>query len=468
MSYNFDLEEMLRWTHDLYSLGMKRPGSPEGALAEEYIYGLLKGFGIPHVSAEEVPFRGWFHDRVYITADGNNGSISLHAEPIVYTSFTSQGGITAPVVDIGNGSEEDFKGKDLSGKIVLVSYSHGYLPYESLRSAGYYIHDPDETLADGGQVMTWVTEEEKRVYDASVEAGAAGFIGVFPLNITPYLCYEGGNAITGRLGQIPGVCLRKSDGRALKNFLSGSGAEATIILTGETRSAVTRNIVGIIPGRSKRVIQVTSHHDSMWLGATEDAAGVAVVLAIAKAFSDKSSGNMPEKTLVFVLEAAECLYVLGSRGYIDRHKDDLVKNLIADLHIEHLALEYVEDEKGILVPTGDIQARGLFVTDTGPLLDIVKESIKRHNLRRTILLPTDTPLGVPTDAIAYAASGLPVASFISPPLYWNGLEDTWEKIAVEEMIPTASAYSGIIDGLMKTDPDSVRKPGPPGKGYIRE
>ena len=138
-----------------------------------------------------------------------------------------------------------------------------------------------------------------------------------------------------------------------------------------------------------------------------------------------------------------------------------------DGHIEHLALEYVVDESGVLIPTGDIQARGLFVTDAGPLVGIVKEAVVKHNLRRTILLPTDTPLGVPTDATAYAASGLPVASFISPPLYWNALEDTWDKIAVDEMLPTARAYSDIIYSLMNTNPDDIRKPGPPGDGYIR-
>lgn len=463
---DFKLDTMLSWARDLYDLGPKRPGSNAGALAEEYLYGLMKGFGFRDVRLEPVDFHGWFCQNAGLVVTGNAGSMSYPAEPIVYTSFTSGSGIQAPIVDLENGAPEAFAKADLRGKIALVFYSHGYLEYEMLRTIGYHLHDPGESLKGKGQVMTWVTEEERRVYQAAVEAGAAGFIGVFPLDVTPYLCYEGGNAFTGKTGPIPGIGLRKSDGKRLRSMLERGSIDGTLILTGEMRGARTRNVVGLIPGKSGRVIQITSHHDSMWPGATEDASGVAVVLALASRAVREYADKKPEHTLAFVLEGAECLYVLGSRGHIGRHRDGLIKKLVADLHIEHLALEFVEDETGALVPTGDIQARALFVTDAGPLIGIARDAVVRHNLRRTILLPTNTPLGVPTDASAYNRAGLPVVSFISPPVYWNALEDTWDKLAVEQMVPTAFVYQEIIDRLLSIDPDSVRKPASPGEGYI--
>jgi hypothetical protein len=463
MSARFNLDEMLGWAWELYSFGMKRPGTAAGIRAEDYLLGLLKGFGIPQVDAEKVPFVGWFHDRAYIAANGSSGSLSFAVEPIVYTCFTPPAGITAPLVDLGNGTPEAFEGKDLTGKIALVSYSHGYIAYDTLEALAYHIHDPGNTLSGKGQVMTWVTEEERRVYQAAVDAGALGFIGVFPMDLTPYLCFEGGDAFSGRIGSIPGVGLKRSQGAVLKDMLEKGPVDLHLILTGETRSAVTRNIVGVIPGDSDRVIQVTCHHDSMWLGATEDASGMAVVLALARAHA----GKKPEKTLAFVLEAAECLYVSGSKGFIRRHQHDLIRNLIADLHIEHLALEFVENESGALVATGEIAARALFVTDSGPLIEIAKKAVIEHNLRRTAIMPTNTPLEVPTDAAAYARGDLPVVSFISPPLYWNSLEDTWDKIAVDELIPTANAYADIIAALMKTDADLIRKPGPVNERFMR-
>jgi hypothetical protein len=462
----FSEKRMLAWARDLYSFGFKRPGTAEGRRAEDYLLGLMTGFGFPVVRAEDVPFTGWFHDRAAVTVSGPGGSLSFPAEPIVYTAFTGDEGLTAPIVDVGHGTADDFKGKDLAGKIALVTYNHGWLNYDDIGALAAYLHDPDNTLAGRGQVMSWLTEEEMRVYNETVSAGAAGLISVFPFDLTPYLCYEGGEAFSGLVGSIPGIGLRKSDGERLKSILEKGETEATLILTGQTRSAVTRNIVGIIPGQSERVIQITSHHDTMWLGATEDASGVAVVLALAEALTERYRNEKPAHTLAFVLEGAECLFVLGSRGYIGRHKDGMIKNLIVDLHIEHLALEYDAEPDGRLVPTGRTQPRAMFVTNTGPLMEIAKSAVEKFDLRRTIIMPTDTIIGVPTDATAYNRSGLPVISFISPPLYWNTLEDTWEKIAVREMVPTAKAYAYMVDRLLDTDPDSIRLPGPPGDGYI--
>ncbi|MEW5723075.1 MAG: M28 family peptidase [Thermodesulfobacteriota bacterium] len=466
MTPSFDLENMLAWARDLYAFGIKRPGTVADQRAEAYLLGLLRGFGLPEVSSEEVPFIGWFHEQSLLAARGPSGDLTLAAEPIVYTQFTSPAGITAPLVDLGPGRPEDFAGRDLRGRIALVTYAHGYLPYDGLRDLALYLHDPDESLSGQGQVMTWVTDEEMRVYRAAVSAGAVGLIGVFPLDVTPYLCYEGGHPFTGRTGPIPGLALRRSAGEALRRLAAEAPAEATMLLTGRMESAVTRNIVGLIPGESERVIQVTSHHDTMWLGATEDISGVVVVLALAQALSRQYAGRKPEHTLAVVLEGAECLYVLGSRGHIGRHRRDLIHNLVADLHIEHLAREYVE-ENGRLRPTGRLQPRALFVTRAGPLPDLAREMVVRHDLRRTIVMPTDTPIGCPTDASAYARSDLPVVSFISAPLYWNALEDTFDKLAEEALVPTAGAYWDLIQALLQTEPSAIRPPGPPGEGYQR-
>jgi hypothetical protein len=466
MNERTDLDRMLSWARDLYDLGAKRPGSDAGTRAETYLFGAMKGLGIPEVTREPVDFTSWRADPAYLAVGGGGLSASFSAEPIVYTSFTGPGGLAAPIVDLGAGLPEDFAATDVRGKIALVSYSHGYVEYELLRSVGYHLHDPGDTLAGKGQVMSWVTEEEQRVYQEAVSRGAVGFIGIYPLDITPYLCFEGGNAFTGSLGPIPGVGLRKSDGARLVSLIKTGAAEGTVILTGETKSARMHNIVGIIPGASDRVIQVTSHHDSMWPGATEDAAGVAVVLELAGRAARTYAEKKPPLTLAFVLEAAECLFVLGARGHIARHRDDLITNLVADLHVEHLAKEYVEDKDGNLAATGDIQARALFVTDAGPLIDIARQAVIAHDLRRTLIMPTTTPLGVPTDATAYNRSGLPVISFISPPPYWNGLEDTWDKIATDQLVPVAETFWDMVQRIMATDPDTIRKPGPPTDGYI--
>ncbi len=121
MTDQFDRDRMLAWARHLYDLGPKRPGSEAGVRAEEYLCGLFCGFGIADVRCEPVDFTGWFHHRASLTIGGAGGSMSLPVEPIVYTSFTPDSGISAPVVDLGAGAVDAFEAADLSGKIALVA-----------------------------------------------------------------------------------------------------------------------------------------------------------------------------------------------------------------------------------------------------------------------------------------------------------------------------------------------------------
>ena len=158
-----DVSRMLSWARDLYDLGAKRPGSTAGLLAETYLFGIMKGFGIADVRREPVDFVSWDPDQARLAVSCGGRSASFPAEPIVYTAFTGGGGICAPVVDLGSGTPDDFDRLDVTGKIVVVSYSHGYIEYELLRSVGYHLHDPGDTLAGKGQVRSGVPEEEQRV-----------------------------------------------------------------------------------------------------------------------------------------------------------------------------------------------------------------------------------------------------------------------------------------------------------------
>ena len=358
---------------------------------------------------------------------------------------------------------------DVKGKIVVVSYSHGYIEYELLRSVGYYLHDPGDTLSGKGQVMSWVTEEEQRVYQAAVDRGAVGFIGVYPLDITPYLCFEGGNAFTGMVGPIPGIGLRNSDGKRLISLLKKGAAEGTLILTGETRSARMHNIVGDHtrqerpgdPGYLASRLHVAGGHRGRRRGGGGAGAGAPGGPDLRRPEAAADARVCPGGGRVPVCPRLAGLTSRGTGTTSSRTSWPTSTS-------STWRWNTYEDETGVLVATGDIQARALFVTDTGPLVEIVRKAVIANNLRRTILMPTNTPLGVPTDASAYNRAGLPVISFISPPPYWNGLEDTWEKIAVDQLLPTAAAYRGDDRGHHGGRPRYDQETGPAGRRVYPE
>lgn len=97
----------------------------------------------------------------------------------------------------------------------------------------------------------------------------------------------------------------------------------------ETRKVVERNVIGIQEGsdpeKRDQYIVIGAHYDSLgyekgkrihvYNGADDNASGTAAVLELARAFSTRE--DPPERSMVFILFAAEEKGLLGSRHYIN-------------------------------------------------------------------------------------------------------------------------------------------------------
>ena len=130
------------------------------------------------------------------------------------------------------------------------------------------------------------------------------------------------------------------------------------------------NLVGIIPGtdNAAEAVVITAHYDaygiaapneegdSIYNGATDNAAGTAGLLMMARHFAN---ADPPERTLVFVATTAEEGGMLGARGYVDRPVVPLDRTVV-NINIDGL---------GFRPPTEDFQlfpATGLTI---GPALE---------------------------------------------------------------------------------------------------
>ncbi len=107
--------------------------------------------------------------------------------------------------------------------------------------------------------------------------------------------------------------------------LRGRTLEFKATVTGAAR--IGRNVVGILPGRDealrKECVVLGAHHDHLgagdrgiFFGANDNAAGVAAVLEIARAFAGMRQA--PRRSVVFVTFDAEEIGRIGSRYYTKR------------------------------------------------------------------------------------------------------------------------------------------------------
>ena len=88
------------------------------------------------------------------------------------------------------------------------------------------------------------------------------------------------------------------------------------------REGVTWNVIGILPGKSKEVVLLTSHYDHLpargehyYPGANDNGSGTVAVMELARAFA--ASKKRPKRTLVFISFGAEEEGLLGSYYYVD-------------------------------------------------------------------------------------------------------------------------------------------------------
>ena len=464
-------EEVFGWLLDLYSFGRRIPGSEADLKAERYLRDKLMEFGFENVSMEPIDVTLWLAKRWELEVRPEGGEAArLPCFYVPYSAPTS--GLEGELVYVGEGQVEDFDKVDVEGKVVMVSVRFPPLPVSLLRSIAYFTHDPRETITPNWvHPATWIRlncmgmgliEGGYDAYEIARERGAIGFIGVledYPKlgdELTYYAPYD------GVMRPLPGVWVSKETGAKLKDMLDKGRVRARIVLEAEIRPSVTHNVYGLLPGKTDEVIIVHSHHDGPFQSAVEDASGCSVVLALAKHFAQLARlGERMNRTLLFLFTAGHFYggaQGIGQRAFIEVHKDDLMKRALIDICVEHVAKECIERD-GAWVVTEEVEPRAIFTNDNPVLVEIVKNAIVRNGVERILVLPTNTPIDVPTDAHLFWKSGIPIYSLISGPVYLFDASDTPDKVAKDQLPLLTKMFADVIEELDAIPAEKIRPEG---------
>ena len=381
---------------------------------------------------------------------------------VVNTAFTGPDGVKGPLAYVGTGTAKDYARVDVSGKIVVADVPFPKLPtgvLMRLMRAAYVLSDPENRITLGAsQYLNFArqnfiggtTEEEAPENDVYWQAHRRGAKGIClilrdqPTNSnTHYGPYD------GIMKPMPGVWVGKHDGQRLRE-LAKNGAEAVLTLEGDSKPGVTHNVWGVLPGKSDEVILVTSHHDSPFKGATEDAAGVAQVLAQAWAWGQVPKEQRP-RTMVFVLDAGHFYGSVGADTFPHSHKDIMERTKIL-ITLEHLAAKEVEEGDSGYVETGKLAFTVMFTTPQPDVIATVIKALEAKPAKAAASIPADFFAPAPaSDAGGYVLeAGLPVISWIGCPYYLLDQHDTLDKIEKSELKPVCETVTEIVKTWMAT------------------
>lgn len=369
---------------------------------------------------------------VTVTGDGDRQLLQSPSDYLMGGSYvTAEDDVSAPVIFVGFGVSapeidyDDLTGLDLEDRVVLLfrgapeSFPHDVRAYYSSAKVKY------RELADRGVsgVLTVSTRDMNRKYGWEDTIRSYGFRGMRWLG-------PDGNV----QGVYPGLEVKLALSPAgLEKLLAGTGIRADelydqaescvpgsrplgrgIHVRRRSTQAVhsTSNVAAILPGAGPALVDeyvaISAHldhigvgpainGDTVYNGAYDNAAGVAVMLEVAKALARES--DRPARSVLFLAVSGEEQGLLGS-DYFSHYPTVPMGRIVADVNL---------DMPLFLYPLADVVAFG---ADHSSLGHQVEEAARRAGLELSADPMPEEVLFVRSDQYSFVRMGIPAIFFV--------------------------------------------------------
>ncbi len=256
--------------------GFRMAGTDAENAAADWIADEMRAIGLQNVQKESFPVDSWDYKGATLKLMHSNEDVILSVNGFSGVAGTEAGGITAPLVYVGDGTAAGYEDKDVAGKIVFVDTNsyHSY-PYAPI-----------------------INQAEARGAAAFI-ASPAGGPGTYRDELITVQDIMGTSSI-------PCAMTSKGTGDYLRGLLqAGEEPEVNLRINATIDPEGQAHYVhGEIPGKNpQRFILVGGHYDAYWDGFQDNATSLGSLMTIAKAMLDM--GYEPEGTIVFLINGAE-------------------------------------------------------------------------------------------------------------------------------------------------------------------
>lgn len=283
-------------------------GSKDFRTAAEFVAAQARSYGLSDVKVHEIPADGhtmygtqksrpgWdpeFAELWEVRGDSGRTTriariASFEDEPVILAEDSDSGDVTAELVDVGNGgSERDYAGKNVRGKLVLMS----------------------GPLTDAAAL-------------AIDKYGARGMLSDMPNQVTAWWKDDGNLIRWGHLDAFEArrtfaFMLSQKQARALRSRLATGERIAMHAVVRASRHPSSYNpVTALIPGTDRRAeeIVLSCHLDHQRPGANDNASGCATILEVGRTLSKLIADgriSRPSRSIRFVWPCeVECTMAL--------------------------------------------------------------------------------------------------------------------------------------------------------------
>ena len=317
--YSYQLAKRMEQFRSNEKLGYRPAGSKAEFLTGEMLKDEMQKLGLSDVCKNAVTVDGWEFKHAELTFETKDGKKHTALLGAYQTDFVTDGEQEFSLMYLGKGTEADYEGKDVTGKLVLVDINQ--------RDEWWINYPVYQAHLKGAAAVI------------AVQCGGYGEVDAKALNAQDIAGPE----------DAPAFSISREDAALLRELLDGE-EEATVRLKADSRvkrDCTTYNISGCIPGKHpERMVLLSAHYDSYFSGFQDDNTAVAMMFGIAKTLIE--SGFKPNNTIVFCAMAAEEWGVVdsnfdwstGAYEQIFTAHPEWVGKVIADLNFELPALAH--------------------------------------------------------------------------------------------------------------------------------
>ncbi|HAT88750.1 MAG TPA: peptidase [Roseburia sp.] len=317
--YSYQLAKRMEQFRSNEKLGYRPAGSRAEFLTGEMLKEEMQKLGLSEVCKNAVTVDGWEFKHAELTFETKDGKKHTALLGAYQTNFVTDGEQEFSLMYLGKGTEADYEGTDVTGKLVLVDINQ--------RDEWWINYPVYQAHLKGAAAVI------------AVQCGGYGEVDAKALNAQDIAGPE----------DAPAFSISREDAKLLRKLLDGE-KEVTVRLNADSRvkrDCTTYNISGCIPGKHpERMVLLSAHYDSYFSGFQDDNTAIAMMFGIAKTLIE--SGFKPNNTIVFCAMAAEEWGVVdsnfdwstGAYEQIFTAHPEWVGKVIADLNFELPALAH--------------------------------------------------------------------------------------------------------------------------------
>lgn len=360
--------QLRQWHEELDDLGLRATGSSAHERYIDVLISRLERAGVARVHTEPVAIRRWTPVRWSLDSAGQPVATSSY---IPYSGSTPPGGVTGVLARVAPGAPP--AAGALAGKIAVVDVPAPASAYSIMDQISYGAWDPQNLIEPSARyARPWAGVGDLiSLLDSLPATGAIGCIGV--IDAPPEAAGGSYFPYDGHIRNVPGVFVDRT-ARPRLEALIAAGEPVRLTLTATAENFVSRNIVGVIPGRTDEFVILNSHTDGT--NAVEDN-GPNAIVAMAQYLGRLERGLLPRSVMVS-LTTGHFHGGVGQVTFAREHLDTTLGKAACALTLEHLgALEWAENADGQMALTGRPELGVIFVPENRAMVAASLAALKR-------------------------------------------------------------------------------------------